>query len=205
VKCLVSWGTSFYKGFVILLWCIVWGIIGGIIAAALGLGSLWVNLSQPDFWQVLLRNPQYLLTILTESLVGFLIGGIIAFIGQFASFFKVTVDGATEEVKKLKDELTQLKDNLTRRVTKELTENNEATKDLEKRIEKVRDETAEAIIKTREMLSQLQTNGGDKLNFSYNEKLEKFKTDLAKDVANRIVEEVNRNFKSEAEAALATN
>ena len=205
MKCLVSWGTSFYKGFVILLWCIVWGIIGGIIAAALGLGSLWVNLSQPDFWQVLLRNPQYLLTILTESLVGFLIGGIIAFIGQFASFFKVTVDGATEEVKKLKDELTQLKDNLTRRVTKELTENNEATKDLEKRIEKVRDETAEAIIKTREMLSQLQTNGGDKRNFSYNEKLEKFKTDLAKDVANRIVEEVNRNFKSEAEAALATN
>jgi len=205
VKCLVSWGTSFYKGFVILLWCIVWGIIGGIIAAALGLGSLWVNLSQPDFWPVLLRNPQYLLTILTESLVGFLIGGIIAFIGQFASFFKVTVDGATEEVKKLKDELTQLKDNLTRRVTKELTENNEATKDLEKRIEKVRDETAEAIIKTREMLSQLQTNGGDKRNFSYNEKLAKFKTDLAKDVANRIVEEVNRNFKSEAEAALATN
>ena len=113
---MVSWGTSFYKGFVIFLWCIAWAIIGGVVALALGLGSLWANLSQPNFWQALLQNPQYMLTIITESLVGFLIGGVIAFIGQFASFFKVTVDGATGEVKKLENELTVLKDDLARKI-----------------------------------------------------------------------------------------
>ena len=201
MECLVSWGTSFYKGFVILLWCIVWGIIGGIIAVALGLGSLWVNFSQPDFWQFLLRNPEYLLTILTESLVGFLIGGIIAFIGQFASFFKVTVDGAAGEVKKLKDELGQLKDNLTRRVAEELAKNYEMTKQLEKRIQEVKNEAAEAVIKTREMLAQVPMSGGEKRNLPRNGELERLKVDLAEDIARRIVEEVNKNWRREKEAA----
>lgn len=186
---MVSWGTSFYKGFVILLWCTVWGIIGGIVAVALGLGSFWVNLSQPSFWQTLLRNPQYIWIILTESLVGFLIGGIIAFIGQFASFFKVIVDGATGEVEKLKNELTELKEDVTRRIAKDPMKIDEVAKDLEKKIQEARDKTAEEINKTRETLTQLQTRGGQKRNLSYDENLEKFKVDLA----NRIVEQVNKN------------
>lgn len=198
---MVSWGTSFYKGFIILLWCIVWGIIGGIIAVALGLGSLWVNFSRPDFWQFLLRNPQYIFTILTESLAGFLIGGAIAFIGQFASFFKVTVDGATGELKILKNELAELKKDVTRKMAEEPAKIDEVTKDLEKKIQGVKNETTEEINKTREMLTELHTKGEQKTNFSYNGKLEKFKIDLAKDIANRIVEEVSKNSRREGETA----
>lgn len=194
---MVSWGTSFYKGFVILLWCIVWAIIGGVVAAILGLGSLWVNLSQPDFWQALLRNPQYILTILTESLIGFLIGGIIAFIGQFASFFKVTVDGAAGEMKKLESEMTNLKDEITREIAKKPAKIDEAVKDLEKRITQVKNETTEEIAKTRKLLTQLNAWKRDQGNLFYDEGLEKLKISLATDIAQRIVDEVNRNIKRE--------
>lgn len=198
---MVSWGTSFYKGSVIFLWCIAWAIIGGVIALTLGLGSLWVNLSQPDFWQALLRNPQHLWTVLTESLVGFLIGGVIAFIGQFASFFKVTVDGATGEVNKLQKELTQLKDEMTEKIADEPSRIAEATRDLQKKIEELRIQTAEEISKTRTILSKLSTRD-EESTVPYNDNLEKIKTSLAKDIANRIVEEVNKNSSREREAAI---
>lgn len=190
---MVSWGTSFYKGFVIFLWCTMWGIVGGVITIVLGVGSLWMNLSQPNFWQALLRNPQYMWTILTESLIGFLIGGFIAFVGQFASFFKVAVDGATGEVKKLKNELEELRGDMTREIAEGPVNIDEVSRDLEKKIQEVRDETTEEITKTREMLKQLSSRNEEERAMSEisDERLPKLQIDIAKEIGNRIVREVD--------------
>jgi len=205
---MVSWGKSIYKSFVILGWCFIWGIIGLIIASAAGLTSLWSSLSKPEFWAYLLRNPQYIITVLSESFAGFLIGVVIAFIGQIASFFKVTVDGATGEMYQMKNDLTQLKQEVRRTVSEEQIGRERIAKDLERKISELRNKNSEDIAETREIIrtATLGRNAIDKSDLpisihSYDATLERLKADLIRDIADKIVEGVDRRAQRERGAS----
>ncbi|MFQ5951718.1 MAG: hypothetical protein ACE5KH_06515 [Candidatus Geothermarchaeales archaeon] len=91
---MVSWGRAFWKGFVILLWTMVWAIVGGIVMALSMGAAIFGVLADPTYF--FLSSPGLLAG---AGLIGFIIGTIIVALGSYAAIVKVTVDTAREELR----------------------------------------------------------------------------------------------------------
>ena len=91
---MVGWGFAFGRGFVVLLWSIVWAIVGGIIAVVITGGTLAAVIRDPT---AVAANPT---GILGGFLLGIFLSVFIAIIGLYASIVKVAVDGALSQLEK---------------------------------------------------------------------------------------------------------
>jgi hypothetical protein len=95
---MVGWGFAFGRGFVVLLWSIVWAIVAGIIGVLIIGGSLATIVSNPT---ALASNPTGLVTgFLAASFLGIFLIIFIAVIGLYATIVKVAVDGALSQLEK---------------------------------------------------------------------------------------------------------
>jgi len=90
---MVSWGFAFKKGFIIFLWSIVWGIIGGIITMVIGGSSIVLILTNPS-------NSNAWIGGLALMVIGSLIGSLIAAVLVFATILKITMESTLEEARK---------------------------------------------------------------------------------------------------------
>ncbi len=91
---MVGWGFAFGRGFVVLLWSIVWAIVAGIIAVLITGISLTGLISNPTG---ILSNP---VALVGTFFLGIFLSVFIAVIGLYASIVKVTVDGALSQMGK---------------------------------------------------------------------------------------------------------
>ncbi len=91
---MVGWGFAFGRGFVVLLWSIVWAIVGGIIAVVITGGTLAAVIRDPT---TVAANPT---SILGGFFLGIFLSVFIAIIGLYASIVKVAVDGALSQLEK---------------------------------------------------------------------------------------------------------
>ncbi len=95
---MVGWGFAFGRGFVVLLWSIVWAIVAGIVGVLIIGGSLASVVSNPT---AVASNPTGFLTgFLAASFLGIFLIIFIAVIGLYASIVKVAVDGALSQLEK---------------------------------------------------------------------------------------------------------
>jgi hypothetical protein len=95
---MVGWGFAFGRGFVVLLWSIVWAIVAGIIGALIIGGSLTSLVSNPT---AVASNPTGVITgFLAASFLGIFLIIFIAVIGLYATIVKVAVDGALSQLEK---------------------------------------------------------------------------------------------------------
>jgi len=85
---MVSWGFAFGRALVIWLWCIVWTIVGIMIAVIVTGGSLLSILVNPSGF---LANPG---PALVGIVLGIVIGELVTTLGILATIVKVSVDGA---------------------------------------------------------------------------------------------------------------
>lgn len=84
---MVSWGYAFRRGFIIWLWTILWGIVGGIVAIVISGGALYAYISNPTAG---LAAGAFL-----GVMAGVIIGVLIALIGGYAAVVKVILDSKT--------------------------------------------------------------------------------------------------------------
>src|SRR5438132_10632784 len=95
---MVGWGFAFGRGFVVLLWSIVWAIVAGIVGVLIIGGSLASLVSNPT---AVASNPTGLVTgFLAASFLGIFLIIFIAVIGLYATIVKVAVDGALSQLEK---------------------------------------------------------------------------------------------------------
>jgi hypothetical protein len=95
---MVGWGFAFGRGFVVLLWSIVWAIVAGIVGVLIIGGSLASVVSNPT---AVASNPTGFLTgFLAASFLGIFLIIFIAVIGLYATIVKVAVDGALSQLEK---------------------------------------------------------------------------------------------------------
>ena len=85
----MSWGFAFRKGFVIWLWTILWGILGGIIAIVISGGAL-IAAFMAGTWEAVVGAS---VAIMAGSIVGIL----VASIGAYASIVKIVTESTLEE------------------------------------------------------------------------------------------------------------
>lgn len=88
---MVSWFTAFRKGFAILLWSIVWVIIGTIIVLIGGAGGLLFG-GTSYIGRFIPSSFNYLV-----SIIFLIIGLSIGLLGTYASIVKVTADTIKKE------------------------------------------------------------------------------------------------------------
>jgi hypothetical protein len=89
---MVGWGFAFGRGFVVLLWSIVWAIVGGIIAVVISGGTLAAFASNPT---AIATNPA---ALFGSFFLGFFLAALVAIVGMYASIVKVAVDGALKAI-----------------------------------------------------------------------------------------------------------
>ena len=95
---MVGWGFAFGRGFVVLLWSIVWAIVAGIVGVLVIGGSLSSLVSNPT---AVTSNPSGFITgFLAASFLGIFLIIFIAVIGLYATIVKVAVDGALSQLEK---------------------------------------------------------------------------------------------------------
>jgi hypothetical protein len=95
---MVGWGFAFGRGFVVLLWSIVWAIVAGIVGVLVIGGSLASLASNPT---AVTSNPTGFITgFLAASFLGIFLIIFIAVIGLYATIVKVAVDGALSQMEK---------------------------------------------------------------------------------------------------------
>jgi hypothetical protein len=95
---MVGWGFAFGRGFVVLLWSIVWAIVAGIVGVLIIGGSLSSLVSNPT---AVTSNPTGFITgFLAASFLGIFLIIFIAVIGLYATIVKVAVDGALSQLEK---------------------------------------------------------------------------------------------------------
>ena len=95
---MVGWGFAFGRGFVVLLWSIVWAIVAGIVGVLVIGGSLASLTSNPT---AIASNPTGFITgFLAASFLGIFLIIFIAVIGLYATIVKVAVDGALSQLEK---------------------------------------------------------------------------------------------------------
>jgi predicted RNA-binding Zn-ribbon protein involved in translation (DUF1610 family) len=89
---MVSWGRAFKAALVLLAFSILWGIIGGIIIFGTTT-MLLTALSDPT-------NIGAYLGSMAVTIIICIIGGLISFLGTWASAFRIATNLAIEEMKK---------------------------------------------------------------------------------------------------------
>jgi len=101
---MITWGKAFYKGFIILLWSILWGIVGFLLfsltISSLLTGAL-VSLGNPT---QIINNPQLLQEIVARYAWPIMLAFIIIFalisVAVYATLVKVIGNTVLDEVKK---------------------------------------------------------------------------------------------------------
>src|SRR2546428_9861970 len=89
---MVGWGFAFGRGFVVLLWSIVWAIVAGIVGVLVIGGSLFSLVSNPT---AVTSHPTGFITgFLAASFFGIFLIIFISVIGLYATIVKVAVDWA---------------------------------------------------------------------------------------------------------------
>jgi hypothetical protein len=97
-RLMVGWGFAFGRGFVVLLWSIVWAIVAGIVGVLIIGGSLSSLVSNPT---AVTSNPTGFITgFLAASFLGIFLIIFISVIGLYATIVKVAVDGALSQLEK---------------------------------------------------------------------------------------------------------
>jgi hypothetical protein len=86
---MVSWGYAFKRGFIIWLWILLWGIIGGVIALAISGGSLLAYVSNP--------TSEGFTGSMVGVFAGVIIGALIASIGGYATIVKIILDSTEQK------------------------------------------------------------------------------------------------------------
>ena len=95
---MVGWGFAFGRGFVVLLWSIVWAIVAGIVGVLVIGGSLSSLASNPT---AVTSNPTGFITgFLAASFLGIFLIIFISVLGLYATIVKVAVDGALSQLEK---------------------------------------------------------------------------------------------------------
>jgi len=86
---MVSWMYAFKRGFIIFLWSIVWGIVGGVIIMVFGRSAIFAIIANPT-------NTSAWAGGLALFVIGALIGGLISAIGNYATIVKITLESIEE-------------------------------------------------------------------------------------------------------------
>lgn len=89
---MVGWGFAFGRGLVVLLWSILWAIVGGIIAVVISGGTLLTLASNPT---AAIANP---LALIGSFLLGIFLAVFVSVVGLYATIVKVAVDGALKQM-----------------------------------------------------------------------------------------------------------
>ena len=101
---MITWSKAFYKGFIILLWSILWGIVGFLLFS-LTISSLLtgVLVSLEDPTQII-NNPQVLQKIVEQYAWPIMLAFIIIFalisVAVYATLVKVIGNTVLDEVKR---------------------------------------------------------------------------------------------------------
>ena len=95
---MVGWGFAFGRGFVVLLWSIVWAIVAGIIGVLVIGGSLSRLTSNPT--AIASDTTGFITTFLAASFLGIFLIIFISVLGLYATIVKVAVDGALSQLEK---------------------------------------------------------------------------------------------------------
>src|SRR5207253_11249336 len=96
---MVGWGFAFGRGFVVLLWSIVWAIVAGIVGVLVIGGSLFSLVSNST--SVTSKPTRFVTGFLAASFLGIFLLIFIAVIGVFATIVKMGVEGAVSELEKV--------------------------------------------------------------------------------------------------------
>src|SRR5437870_13331343 len=88
---MVGWGFAFGRGFVVLLWSIVWAVVAGIVGVLVIGGSLSSLVSNPT--AVTSKPTGFITGFLAAPFLGIFLIIFIADIGLYAPIVKVVVDG----------------------------------------------------------------------------------------------------------------
>lgn len=95
---MVGWGFAFGRGFIVLLWSIVWAIVAGIIGVLVIGGSLTRLTSNPT---AIASDPTGFITgVMAASFLGIFLIIFISVLGLYATIVKVAVDGALSQLEK---------------------------------------------------------------------------------------------------------
>ena len=89
---MVGWGFAFGRGLAVLLWSILWAIVGGIIAVVISGGTLIALASNPA---AAIANP---LALIGSFSLGIFLAVFVSVIGLYASIVKVAVDGTLKQM-----------------------------------------------------------------------------------------------------------
>ncbi len=101
---MVGWGFAFKRGFILWLWCILWGIVGVVVFLIISIGSI-----SPLVALILNPTPETLTPealastvpqLIIGTVAGILAGSFIAVIGAFASIVKVVGDAVEERIRR---------------------------------------------------------------------------------------------------------
>ena len=93
---MVSWGRSFKAAILLLIFTIIWGIIGILIMFA---GSLLVPLGA-IYLDPITGLPIINWGLMLSAGIVWIIGILVILLGVYASFFKVNTEIVVEEMKK---------------------------------------------------------------------------------------------------------
>ncbi|MCX8188265.1 MAG: hypothetical protein N3F64_00970 [Nitrososphaeria archaeon] len=102
---MISWSKAFYKGFIILLWSILWAIVGFLLfsfAISSILASFITVVEDPT---QIINNPQILQEIVTNYMwpimLSFIVISIFVGVAVYATMIKVIGNTILEEIKKM--------------------------------------------------------------------------------------------------------
>lgn len=101
---MITWSKAFYKGFIILLWSILWGIVGFLLFSLIISSILTgVIVSFEDPTQII-NNPQILQQIVAQYAWPIMLAFIVVFaiisVAVYATLVKVIGNTVLDEVKK---------------------------------------------------------------------------------------------------------
>jgi hypothetical protein len=101
---MITWSKAFYKGFIILLWSILWGIVGFLLFSLTISSLLSGALVSPEDPTQIINNPQLLQEIVAQYAWPIMLAFIIIFalisVAVYATLVKVIGNTVLDEVKK---------------------------------------------------------------------------------------------------------
>ncbi|MEM0385662.1 MAG: hypothetical protein QXG36_05025 [Nitrososphaeria archaeon] len=101
---MINWSKAFYKGFIILLWSILWAIVGFLLFSFAISSILAGFITVVEDPTQIMNNPQILQEIVTNYMwpimLSFIIISIFVGVAVYATLVKVIGNTVLEEIKK---------------------------------------------------------------------------------------------------------
>ncbi len=95
---MVSWGRAFKAALVLLAFTIVWGIVGAIIIGA-GTFALAPRAFSYEWYYGVPIPTGINWGVLTGIIIVWIIGGLVIYLGSYASYFKILTELIVEETR----------------------------------------------------------------------------------------------------------